>query len=441
MHNNPKVKHFLIGLLLTLPALGHAQVSNTNSPYSFSGLGQINYQGFAAQRAAGATGRATREDGTFSFTNPASYSALKLTDLEFSAGFSMVNQHSEIQDRSYSNGSFDYIALGFPVIEDRMGMAIGLIPYANSGYHLTYSEVEDGRDVDYFYQGTGAINRLYVGIGVEVLKGLSAGINAEYDFGNIRRITDKRYTNSSDIYSFQDIDDTKYRGFGLSGGVQYSVHSKGGIRATLGATVSLGRDLMAGNQQIFRTYNSLGNFIVDTLIDRKYPDVALEVPIGYGVALQTGKPGKWAFGVEYVSQAWSGFEDISGISGFNDMISYGAGGYYQFMSPVDKTATMPKLEGFLKTLRFYGGVRYEQGYLQFNGQAIEEIGISFGLGIPMLKNIKLTSGTVPMISMLNLTAEWVTRGTTGSELVQEEMIRLSIGLNFNDKWFIKRKFQ
>ncbi len=431
----------VIGLLMILPGLSKAQVSNTSSPYSFSGVGQLNYQGFAAQRAAGYIGRTTRDKGTFSFTNPASYSALEFADMEFSASYNSVVQSSELQNRTYTNGTFDYIALGLPVIEGKLGLTIGLVPYSNAGYLLSEDVVEDSNNIEYIYEGAGAINRIYVGAGMEVLKGLSVGVNVGYDFGNIRRSKDKRYENTSDIFSFQDINETKYRGVGIDGGVQYSVQGNGGLTTVFGASASFGRNLNAENHQIFRTYNSLGNFIVDTLIDITYAKQALKIPLGYGLALQTGKSEKWGFGFEYAAQEWSTFEDISGIIGFNDMSSYSAGGFFQWLSPTIDRATLGKLEGFVKTLRISAGVRYEKGYMQFNDQEIEEFGISFGLGIPMLKKITLASGKVPVVSMLNLTAEWIQRGTTDNELIQEDLIRISVGLNFNDKWFIKRKFQ
>ena len=65
-----------------------------------------------------------------------------------------------------------------------------------------------------------------------------------------------------------------------------------------------------------------------------------------------------------------------------------------------------------------------------NDEPINEFGMSFGLGIPI--------GT--FFSNANLGIELGQRGTKDSGLIQENFLRLSVGLSLNDKWFTKRKF-
>ena len=68
--------------------------------------------------------------------------------------------------------------------------------------------------------------------------------------------------------------------------------------------------------------------------------------------------------------------------------------------------------------------------LNINGQSINEIGMSFGLGIP-------AGG---LFSNVNATVELGKRGTTNADLVEENFINFQMSLSLNDRWFVKRKY-
>lgn len=442
MQINRKVRSLLLSVLVTLPMFSGAQVKTIESPYTYSGLGQFNYQGFVGQRAMGRIGRSMREEGTFSFTNPASYSALRLTDYEFAGSYTYVNQSTSNQQRVYTDGVFEYVAMGVPVYKDKVGMAFGMIPYTNTGYVLTEDAVEDGNDITYTYTGAGSINRFYFGIGAEIVSGLSVGMNAEYDFGNVHHNTDKKYIDNGDVLSIQDLENTEYRGIGLTGGVQYYVQNDNDLKFVIGGTYNLGRKLGARNSRLVRTYNSLGVFVVDTLQNTSFDKVDLSIPMGYGAGLQLGKTDHWGIGMEYSTQGWSQFTDLSGNNSFNNMTTYSFGLFYQPIHASDVLeGTGGQLGHYLKKVRYTAGVRYEEGYFSIRGNAINELGISFGLGLPMTTKKVLATGRVSIVSRLNITAEYIRRGSTNNNLIQEDIYKVSVGLNFNDKWFIKRKFQ
>ena len=56
--------------------------------------------------------------------------------------------------------------------------------------------------------------------------------------------------------------------------------------------------------------------------------------------------------------------------------------------------------------------------------------LTLGVGMPL-------NGT---FSNVNIGFELGKKGTTSSNLVQENYANLSIGFSFNDTWFVKRKF-
>ena len=77
------------------------------------------------------------------------------------------------------------------------------------------------------------------------------------------------------------------------------------------------------------------------------------------------------------------------------------------------------------------GLYYHSGYLNINEQAIQRLGLTFGFGLPLSRK---------MPSTLNLSFDLGQKGTTENSLYQENYFFTTIGINLNDKWFIKRKF-
>jgi hypothetical protein len=65
-----------------------------------------------------------------------------------------------------------------------------------------------------------------------------------------------------------------------------------------------------------------------------------------------------------------------------------------------------------------------------NNESIDELGISFGVGVPVGR----------LFSNANIGFEIGQRGTTSSNLVQENFFNISLSLSLNDRWFEKRKF-
>jgi hypothetical protein len=80
-------------------------------------------------------------------------------------------------------------------------------------------------------------------------------------------------------------------------------------------------------------------------------------------------------------------------------------------------------------------------YYNFGEEQISEVGISFGLGLPIVKSVRIEEEKVAIVSRVNLSAEYVKRGSTANGLVQENYFNIGIGLNLNDKWFTKRKYR
>ena len=85
---------------------------------------------------------------------------------------------------------------------------------------------------------------------------------------------------------------------------------------------------------------------------------------------------------------------------------------------------------------YRAGIRAEQTGLMVNGtgnagqfDAIDDFGISFGVGLPMGNQV----------SRLNLGFEFGKRGTTDNGLIEENYFNFKLGLSLSNKWFRKRE--
>ena len=159
----------------------------------------------------------------------------------------------------------------------------------------------------------------------------------------------------------------------------------------------------------------------DVQVDVPEIDIPAEFKFGTGI----GEPRKWFTGVEYVYASSGKFTDM--VSNQDNVIyeqasKFKAGGFY-----------IPKynsLTSYFSRVVYRAGFRYEETGLNINGNAIDEFGISFGVGLPVGR----------LFSNANIGFEYGQRGTTDFGLVKEEFFNVSLSLSLNDKWFRKIKF-
>ena len=151
----------------------------------------------------------------------------------------------------------------------------------------------------------------------------------------------------------------------------------------------------------------------------------LVLPSKYSIGAGIGKPRNWFAGVEYTSQKTSNFSNAlysSNATTYEDATTISFGGFYipQYNS----------FSSYFKRAVYRAGVRYEKTGLNIENESIKEFGISFGIGLPVGNGI----------SNANLGFEIGKRGTTNSNLIQENFINIQLSLSLNDRWFQKRKY-
>ena len=432
-------------MIVLFPFFADAQTS-TSSPYSIFGLGELKMGGFTQHHGAGGTSIALRDQNNFSYSNPASYSNVKFTIYNAGAGVSFGKMSDQITEAKTNSGNFSHFAMAFPLTTKKpMAFSFGVNQYSDVGYEIKNTVSTDTPSYFNLYNGSGGINRLYVGYGIALFNNFSLGGNLNMNFGNIQSRKYRVYPNSDKVYSFSDETFYAYRGLDFDLGVQYSVQSgkkkENKINHTLGAVIHGGSILYGDGYRYAETFYGPSFRVggspasIDTLMYEDNKKDTMAKPLGIALGYTINKGDKWALSLEAEQILFSSVENRVTSSSFQDNMRYSAG-FSLIPSP-----NYGERGSLLKHIRYSLGLRYEDLYYNFNAQRFQEFGISFGLGLPVVKSVRLEDEKVPVVSRVNISAEYIKRGSSSNDFIQEDYFKIGLGLNLNDKWFTKRKYR
>lgn len=417
---------FLVGLMM-LPALIFAQFNNnTSSPYSRYGLGDLNGYSFGRTTAMGGAAIASRYDKQINLANPASYSSID--SLGFMFEFGMDGKSSQFKNdlgNSKTNDfNFQYFAMNFQV-SNRAGATLGLVPFSDVGYNVIVDEeLENVGSVRTNYFGAGTISKAFFGMAYEPFRFLSVGANIYYSFGMLNRNSEVYFSDASSYYQIQQYKNLRVNDFSLNFGVQGTIPLQKGKKLIIGAVVENNPKYNALFSDITQKNLSVGSSLdQDTLYYAEEEKGFIEFPISFGLGVSFVKENVYEINADFYHQAWGDAKFFGEKSAFlTDLNKFAVGGEWI----PDKFS----IRSYLKKVAFRFGVNYEQTYLIFNGQQINDFGISFGVGLPVYRSN----------STINVAAEFGKRGTQENNLVLENYARLNLSVNLYDLWFIKRRF-
>lgn len=434
---------------MILCSLLSAAQGSTQSPYSILGLGELSYRGFMQHRAMGRTSISHTSENYFTPTNPASYANLRFTVYDVGLEAKFGEYTTADNAAPISSGNFSHFAMAFPFnTKKKMAVSFGTNQYSDVGYSIRNTISTDTPSYENIYTGDGGINRVYVGYGVSLLPNLNIGANANFNFGNILRRGSRVYTNTNNRFSFLDETYSAYRGFDFDLGMQYSVYDSArfmkpgnSLKHTFGLTAHTGTNINGNGYRFSQTFigprlPTSGEVPIDTILLERDRQDTLSLPFGFGLGYTLRNGDNWALSLEMEQYLWSNIAAPSGsASSFRNNTRLSAG-----ISWVPRPVYEER-GGYLKKIKYSIGGRYESLYYNLGSSEITQIGISFGLGLPVVKSVRIEEEKVAIVSTINLVAEFIKTGNTTNGLIQEDYINIGIGLNLNDKWFTKRKYR
>ena len=434
MHRN--ILKITLFLIFCLGAQAYAQQS-TYSPYSRYGIGELTFGGFGPQIAMGGLSAAYADSSHINFYNPASYSSIRLTTFEVGVRGEISKLSSGQESDNARNGAFSYLALGFPIIKNRAGIAFGLVPYSNKGYNIDQSVIDSVviGNQKYSYKGSGGLNQFFVGASSRIGNNISVGFNASYIFGNLKTTNSIEFPDSINFLNTRFIKTTNVGDLTLSAGANMKLKMSEKSHIIVGFSGSLNDDISSKNDLLIENYYKTASgfeSIKDTVLFEDGTEGDIVFPLSFSGGIMVEHNNTWLFGAEIAMQNWSDFESFGVEDSLQNSFRFALGGQY---SPQVVSG------GFWSSRAVYrAGFKYYKSYLELQNTAIEEYGITFGLAIPANTTKIRGSSDKPFYSNINLSFELGKRGTTESSLIKEEFMKFTVGLTLRDKWFNPRKY-
>jgi hypothetical protein len=414
-------KQTLLVLLLSILSGALDAQNNTNSPYTRYGYGQLMDQGSGNSKAMGGIAYGLRDKHQTNFVNPASYTALDSLTFIFDGGVSL--QNTNFSDGTIKlnakNSSFDYIAMQF-----RLGkwcaMSLGLLPYSNVGYNITdYQENKDNlaSSSTVTYSGTGGLHQLYWGAGFKISKNFSIGANFSYLWGDITRTRTSQFPYDSSKYPWTEVTSASIKSYKIDFGAQYTHQFGKKHVGTLGVVFSPGHNLK--NDSNIQT--QLGNTTTGATTSYRDTVATFGIPLSLGAGVTYVYDNRLTVGLDVMLQKWSNVTYMNENNAFCDRSKIAIGAEYL---PNEMS------KNYLSLIRYRLGAYYSKPYYKINGvRAANEYGITVGFGLPLPRSH----------SLLSLSAQYVRTQGTESRFLNENTLRICVGVTFNERWFFKRK--
>lgn len=414
------IKKIIISACLFLSLVSYSQ-EGTSSPYSFYGIGEAKFSGTLENRSM--AGLSIVQDSThINLQNPASYANLRWTAFTIGVGSNYTKQKTNSKSGVAQKTTLDYLALGIPM--KKFGAAFGLIPYSSVGYRIQNNATDETQNNKRF-NGWGGLNRVFLGFGYKILPNLNVGINAYYNFGKIQ-------TNSLEFIPYVPIGSRELNVAILSGvnfniGMMYKtkINEKLSVFSSLYFTPQ--STLKSENTRNIETVSFNSNFdleVVDTLGAQTFKkDLKLPKKVAFGAGIGDSK--KWLFGGEIAIQGTgdlaNNYNSIDNVT-YERYQKYSVGGFY--------TPNPNPFSSYVQRITYRAGFKYEKTGLIVNSQSINDVGMTFGAGLPITGSL----------SNVNVGLEFGKKGTTKANLVQENYFVVNFSFSLNDKWFVKRRF-
>lgn len=414
------IRKIITSFCLLLSLASFAQ-EGTASPYSFYGIGDVRFKGTIESRSM--AGVQVEQDSIhINLDNPASFSNLKLTTFTVGGTYNQTTLKNSSASEQAKRTTFDYLAVGLPM--GKLGVGFGLIPYSSVGYKITNTSDEAGGSNTRDF-GTGGVNKAFFAASYKLFSNLSVGANVEYNFGRIET-TNLQYINGV-VLGSRELNRADLSGVNFNFGALYQAKLTKKLSLYGSLSYKLESTLASDNTRNRDVVSLNSDFDVTSVeaLDEEKDSEDLTLPSELRFGLGIGESKKWLVGAQIISASQGDlantYNSLSNVS-YEKAMKYSLGGYF--------IPNYSSFSSYAKRIVYRAGLKYEETGLVVNSQSIKDKGVSLGFGLPITGSF----------SNINLGFEFGKRGTTSAGLIQENYVKLSVGLSFNDRWFVKRKF-
>ncbi len=441
----------ILFLFLLLSQLTLWAQPKQNSPYSRYGIGDLLPQTYANQAGWGRQSAAFHDPFHLNFANPASLAHLRSTVLETGI-YAKSSDYLQTSDNTKLNnwsGNLAYLSIGFtlksPINEalDKIkspwsyGMGFSLTPNSLVGYNIqTTEELPNLGKVVNAFEGNGGTYRLGWSTAAKY-KHTAFGVTLGSVFGKSIYENTTFFSDSLPTFQYNSRDDININGFVWNVGVQHDFVFKhfDNDKAipkkwiTLGLTAESSHKMKVTATQIrLRSRGILSNgeySEADTLLFKPESKESLSMPATLSFGIQYVNANKLKLGLQVGYEGWESYKNTARPDVFRNVILLSGG--------VEYTPNFSSYNKFLKRVRYRAGAYYNQDPRTVNGKNFNDVGVSFGFGLPLVLPRQQTS-------FINTSFEF---GKIGAgTAIEEKYARITLGFTLNDNtWFYKRRFE
>jgi hypothetical protein len=430
-----------------------------NSPYSRYGLGDIYSNSNISTRSMGGLSSGYSSPYSVNFNNPASYSQFqtwkekrsnKITygRVVLDAGMSFDTRSliapNTTERFTSSDALFSYLQVGLP-IKKNWGLVFGIRPLTRIGYKINREEylmnpAIPGDTIEKAttqFEGSGGSYLPSIGTGfgfdIDSNNYVSFGFNVGYLFGNKDNSTFRNFSQDTLLYYPSDhTTSTSFHNPFFNAGMQYQLITGRNTVFRLGVSGNWKQTLKASQDILRQTYTRGANgeeLQIDSVYQKRGVSGKVIFPATYQAGFVVEHINKnrsgWLLGADLTQGKWSQYRFYGQADSVQDnwMLHIGAQVY-------------PKSKN-----NYFSNVVYRFGFFTGPdyvkvGQELPQYGVSFGLQLPLTRN-RFNPNEV---SLINLALEYIKRGDNDNQL-KENLFRISVGLNFTDLWFGKKKYE
>lgn len=430
---------FLLSVFLIISVCVSAQdgTYGAYSPYSIYGIGDISKEGTAFNKSMGGVGVATRNRRFINYLNPAAVTARDSLSFMADFGLSQSNNVYKQGDLRSAHNTFNIynFVMSFPIYRSSAFM-VGITPFSDTGYDFSSIETDPNiigqtGNISYDSYGTGSVYKVFAGAGVTLWKRLSLGAEAIYYFGNLDKVTNMDYSNSS-YRSVNSGSDLMIRGTTGKFGLQYEQKLGGDVSMIIGATYRLSTS-MKGNSINYRYAKQ--DSVTDTLKyqegDLRKAGLKFADELGVGISVKGGE--KWTAEFNYFRSDWrnSGFDSNNGFSVKSDNETFTSTVSQSFRAGFEIVPNRNDIRYYLRKCAYRAGVYYDQSYYKLNGNNVNSMGITLGVTLPVFR----------LYNGLTLGVDLGQRASTRNNMIRERYATFMIGFNIHDIWFQKIQYK
>ena len=435
-------KILLISVFMLIGVCASAQdgTYGAYSPYSIYGVGEVSKGGTAYTRSMGGVGIASRNKRFINITNPAAVTARDT--LSFMADFGLVQKNTlfsqgDLRSAKNTFNIYDFV-MSFPIWKSSAFM-VGITPFSDVGYDFSHVEKDPSiightGNITYDSYGTGSVYQIFLGAGATFWKRFSVGAELIYYFGNIDKVVNMDYANTS-YRSINSGNDIAVRGVTGKFGLQYEQKLGGDVSIIAGATYRLGTNL-TGYSTSYRYANQSSvsdtlNFRTDTL---KGSGLKFGDELGVGISVKGGD--KWAAEFNYTRSDWtqSGMGSAAGFAVKGNM-NFTPAVSQSFRAGFEIVPNRNDIRYYLKRCAYRAGVYYDQEYYKVNGNNIHTYGITLGVTLPVFRWYNGISIGVDFGQRA-----FNPKTASESNVVREQYVAFNLGFNIHDIWFQKPRY-